>query len=71
MIFIGSVLTFLKFGGQTFKNVHEVRKLAFRPSSVSLYVGLVFMCKVSIVDPSSLRDILRVKMYGYDSSGTT
>ena len=35
-MFIGSLLSFMKFGGQTFKNVHDVLKVCFEMTSCVL-----------------------------------
>ena len=73
--FIAFIIDLKSFGGQTSKNVQDIRKLVFTCASESLYVCLVFMCcldlNVSVVASSTLIDILRVKMFGYDSLGTT
>ena len=73
--FIDCIIDLKSFGGQTSKNLKDVRKLVFTCASESLYVCLVYMwcleLNVSVVDPSTLVDNLRVKTSGYDSLGTT
>ena len=52
-------------------NVQDVGKLGFRRASESLYICLVFMCflelRGSVVDSSTLIDMLMAKTPGYDS----
>ena len=41
-MFIGGVLSFMKFGGQTFKNVQDVRKLALEMCMCDLSMTSLF-----------------------------
>ena len=71
---IACVIDLMSFRGQTCKNVQDVRKLVFRCASESLYVTVIFMCcldlRRSVVDPSALIDMLRVKTSRMELLGT-
>ena len=73
--FIACIIDLKSFGGQTSNNMQDVQKLVFTPASEYLYVCLIFIycleLRSSVVFPSNLIDMLRVKMSRYDSQGTT
>ena len=49
IVSIGSLLSFMKFGGQTSKNVQDVRKLALETCMCDLSVPSMFGYVVSVV----------------------
>ena len=69
-MYIDSVSSFLKFGGQTSKNVHGVRKVCLE-TSLRVYVCFVEFCVFVLDETHVVGSYSYASIFGLKRAGTT